>query len=105
VPGAALHPTPGSLTCGHAGLEKLIGYCAVKDDRFTIAPLDQTNECCAGAMEDLLRLAPFCIRSRPSDMRARRARLMGWLCGSLLFYDRATRPNECIRAGAMELFY
>jgi hypothetical protein len=74
VPGQPLAFTPGPSDMGHAGLEKLMGWlCGSKLHRFTIAPLDQTNECRAGAMEDPLFVSP-CISPGPLTCGARRAR-------------------------------
>jgi hypothetical protein len=39
------------LTCGARRARELIGCAGQSYDRFTIAPLDQTNACRAGAME------------------------------------------------------
>jgi hypothetical protein len=47
--GPCIHSRPSDMR-GNAGLEKLMVWW-VKVDRFTIAPLDQTNACRAGAME------------------------------------------------------
>jgi hypothetical protein len=44
-----LHLTPGPLTCGARRAREIDGLVVrVKADRFTIAPLDQTNACRAG---------------------------------------------------------
>jgi hypothetical protein len=48
VPGQPLHLTPGPLTCGARRAREIDGCAGQSYDRFTIAPLDQTNACRAG---------------------------------------------------------
>jgi hypothetical protein len=63
----SLHLTPGPLTCGARRARELMGWLCQSYDRFTIAPLDQTNECRAGGYGG--PLGAWGSRSQPSDMR------------------------------------
>jgi hypothetical protein len=112
VPGQPLHLTP-ALSCGHAGLEKLMGWLcgSVTIDlrsRHSTKRMHAVQGLWNPSTSSLTR-GPWVSGAAlhltpPSDMRARRAREID---GLVVRYDRRsfTRPNECMPCRAMESFY